>query len=103
MKKGIEFTMELLDFMRAKMLEYQERTGNLYNLEATPAEGTTYRFAKEDIKDTKILFKQVLGRIFIIQTHLSYQLILQMILLKRLHYKMIYSANILVERFYTCI
>ena len=41
--------MELLDFMRAKMLEYQERTGNLYNLEATPAEGTTYRFAKKRI------------------------------------------------------
>ena len=32
------------------MVEYQEKTGNLYNLEATPAEGTTYRFAKEDIK-----------------------------------------------------
>ncbi|RXI24939.1 ribonucleoside triphosphate reductase [Aliarcobacter trophiarum] len=49
-QKGIEFTTEILDFMRAKMVEYQERTGNLYNLEATPAEGTTYRFAKEDIK-----------------------------------------------------
>lgn len=47
---GIEFSIELLDFMRTKMLEYQDRTGNLYNLEATPAEGTTYRFAKEDIK-----------------------------------------------------
>src|SRR5574344_955648 len=49
-EKGIEFTIDLLDFMRTKMLEYQDRTGNLYNLEATPAEGTTYRFAKEDIK-----------------------------------------------------
>ncbi|RXJ95994.1 ribonucleoside triphosphate reductase [Arcobacter sp. AHV-9/2010] len=49
-QKGIDFTIKLLDFMRAKMVEYQERTGNLYNLEATPAEGTTYRFAKEDIK-----------------------------------------------------
>ncbi len=49
-QKGIEFTLEILDFMRTKMLEYQDRTGNLYNLEATPAEGTTYRFAKEDIK-----------------------------------------------------
>ncbi|PRM89574.1 ribonucleoside triphosphate reductase [Aliarcobacter cryaerophilus] len=52
-EKSIEFTMDLLDFMRAKMIEYQERTGNLYNLEATPAEGTTYRFAKEDIKRYK--------------------------------------------------
>ncbi|WP_418180662.1 ribonucleoside triphosphate reductase [Aliarcobacter lanthieri] len=51
--KGIDFTLELLDFMRAKMVEYQERTGNLYNLEATPAEGTTYRFAKEDKKRYK--------------------------------------------------
>lgn len=49
-EKGIEFTLELLDFMRSKMLVFQEETGNLYNLEATPAEGTTYRFAKEDIK-----------------------------------------------------
>jgi ribonucleoside-triphosphate reductase len=44
---------EILDFMREKMLQYQEATGNLYNLEATPAEGTTYRFAKEDKKRFK--------------------------------------------------
>ena len=36
--------------MREKLKKYQEETGNLYNLEATPAEGTTYRFAKEDKK-----------------------------------------------------
>jgi ribonucleoside-triphosphate reductase len=41
------------------MKEFQETTGNLYNLEATPAEGTTYRFAKEDKKDSTRLFKQV--------------------------------------------
>jgi len=45
-----EFAIEILDFMREKLKEYQEETGNLYNLEATPAEGTTYRFAKEDKK-----------------------------------------------------
>lgn len=61
-EKGIEFTMELLDFMRAKMLEYQERTGNLYNLEATPAEGTTYRFAKEDIKRYKDIIQAGFGK-----------------------------------------
>lgn len=44
------FATEILDFMRAMLTEYQEETGNLYNLEATPAEGTTYRFAKEDQK-----------------------------------------------------
>lgn len=47
---GIEFARELLEFMRGKMITYQEESGNLYNLEATPAEGTTYRFAKEDKK-----------------------------------------------------
>jgi len=48
--RGIELAVEVLDFMRKTMVEYQEETGNLYNLEATPAEGTTYRFAKEDKK-----------------------------------------------------
>lgn len=47
---GQEFAQEVLDFMREKLQGYQEETGNLYNLEATPAEGTTYRFAKEDRK-----------------------------------------------------
>jgi len=49
-KWGIEFAKEILEFMREKLKEFQEETGNLYNLEATPAEGTTYRFAKEDKK-----------------------------------------------------
>jgi ribonucleoside-triphosphate reductase len=39
--------------MRDKMVQYQKESGNLYNLEATPAEGTTYRFAKEDKKRYK--------------------------------------------------
>lgn len=47
---GIHFTTEILDYIRSRMKEFQEETGNLYNLEATPAEGTTYRFAKEDKK-----------------------------------------------------
>jgi ribonucleoside-triphosphate reductase len=45
---GQEFAREILDHMREMMSLFQEETGNLYNLEATPAEGTTYRFAKED-------------------------------------------------------
>ena len=49
-KVGLELTHEILDFMRERMVKYQEDSGNLYNLEATPAEGTTYRFAKEDKK-----------------------------------------------------
>ena len=47
---GIEFAGQILEYIREKMKLYQEETGNLYNLEATPAEGTTYRFAKEDKK-----------------------------------------------------
>ncbi len=47
---GIELTLRLLDHMRARLRDYQEETGNLYNLEASPAEGATYRFAKEDRK-----------------------------------------------------
>ncbi len=45
---GKTFALEVLDFMRDRILGYQEETGNLYNLEATPAEGVTYRFAKND-------------------------------------------------------
>lgn len=48
--KGKEFALKVLDHIRKKMTRFQEETGNLYNLEATPAEGTTYRFAKEDKK-----------------------------------------------------
>ena len=40
----------VLDHIREKMLQFQEETQNMYNLEATPAEGTTYRFAREDQK-----------------------------------------------------
>lgn len=47
---GLLFAIDLLNFIRDKMRVFQEETGNLYNLEATPAEGTTYRFAKEDKK-----------------------------------------------------
>lgn len=48
--EGIAFTLKLLEHMRNTMRSFQEQSGNLYNLEATPAEGTTYRFAKEDKK-----------------------------------------------------
>lgn len=44
------FALEILTYMQELLVEFQEETGNLYNLEATPAEGTTYRFAKEDKK-----------------------------------------------------
>ncbi len=47
---GHAFALRILEHVRARLVLAQEETGNLYNLEATPAEGTTYRFAKEDRK-----------------------------------------------------
>jgi len=47
-KKGKKFALEVMDFMREKLIKYQEETGNLYNLEASPAEGTSYRLALKD-------------------------------------------------------
>jgi len=56
-ERGKEFALRVLKFMRSKLEEYQIETGNIYNLEATPAEGTTYRFARID--------KKRFGRIFV--------------------------------------
>ena len=47
---GRAMALRLLDHLRSRIREFQEETGHMYNLEATPAEGTTYRFAKEDRK-----------------------------------------------------
>jgi len=47
-KRGRKFAAEILDFMREKLVEFQKETGRLYNLEATPGEGTSYRQAKAD-------------------------------------------------------
>ena len=49
-EKGRAMAIRLLDHVRDRMVEFQTATGHMYNLEATPAEGTTYRFAKEDKK-----------------------------------------------------
>jgi ribonucleoside-triphosphate reductase len=54
---GIQFASDILEHIRGRMKEFQEETGNLYNLEATPAEGTTYRFAKEDKKRFPNIFQ----------------------------------------------
>jgi len=48
--EGKQLAIDTLNFMRDKCLEFQRATGNLYNLEATPAEGASYRLAKEDKK-----------------------------------------------------
>ncbi|MBU1349537.1 ribonucleoside triphosphate reductase [Patescibacteria group bacterium] len=47
-KQGKQFAVEVMDYMRNKMIDYQNTTNHLYNLEATPAEGTTRRLAKND-------------------------------------------------------
>ncbi|MEO8676473.1 MAG: ribonucleoside triphosphate reductase, partial [Casimicrobiaceae bacterium] len=47
---GHDFALRFLDHVRERIVTFQEETGHMYNLEATPAEGTTYRFAREDVK-----------------------------------------------------
>ncbi|HOK56274.1 MAG TPA: ribonucleoside triphosphate reductase [bacterium] len=47
-EEGINFAIEIMEFMREKLIKFQESTGNFYNLEATPAEGTSYRLARID-------------------------------------------------------
>ena len=47
--QGLQLALDLLDHVRERMREFQEQTGHMYNLEATPAEGTTHRFAREDL------------------------------------------------------
>jgi ribonucleoside-triphosphate reductase len=50
-EEGVEFAIKTLQFIKKKILEFQEQTGNLYNLEATPAEGASYRLALIDKKN----------------------------------------------------
>ena len=49
--EGKEFALRVLDFMRDRIMGFQDETGNFYNLEATPAEGVSYRFALHDRKN----------------------------------------------------
>jgi len=49
--EGKEFAIRILDYMREKIMSFQEETGNFYNLEATPAEGVSYRLARKDKKE----------------------------------------------------
>ncbi len=54
-EEGQNFALAVMDFMRDKIKEYQVQTGHNYNLEATPAEGTSYRLAKLDKKNTPMI------------------------------------------------
>lgn len=62
-KEGEAFANKILDYMRGRLSDFQEETGNNYNLEATPAEGTTYRLAQIDKRDfpTKAHFANGIG------------------------------------------
>jgi ribonucleoside-triphosphate reductase len=64
-RDGQAFAVKILDFMRNRLADYQEETGSIYNLEATPAEGTSYRLARIDKRRYKdIIFanqKQVMA------------------------------------------
>ena len=57
-EEGKAFSLEVLDYMREKLSDYQEETGQLFNLEATPAESTAYRLAKIDRSQNKNIFTQ---------------------------------------------
>jgi len=54
--EGKQLTIDTLNFMREVLARFQQETGNLYNLEATPAESTSYRFARRDKKDCPGIF-----------------------------------------------
>ena len=56
--RGQAFSLQVLEYMRDIMVEYQEETGDMFNLEATPAEGTGYRLAKIDRENYPAMFAQ---------------------------------------------
>jgi anaerobic ribonucleoside-triphosphate reductase len=89
-KEGKGFAEKVLDYMRKRIADFQEETGNIYNLEATPAEGTSYRLAKidqleyPDIRSyIKISIRTMVEETLslTIQTQHSYQLVLLTIFL----------------------
>ncbi|MBU1246490.1 ribonucleoside triphosphate reductase [Patescibacteria group bacterium] len=75
-KEGKQFAEKVLDFMRDKLVEFQKETGNNYNLEATPAEGTSYRLALADQKHYDDIYfangkgKEVVDPFYTNSTHL---------------------------------
>lgn len=76
---GQDFAEDALNYIRDLMVDFQKETGHLYNLEATPAEGATTRFARADKNSIQILFKLVQRNLLTILTHLNYLLAILMI------------------------
>src|SRR5665811_1041342 len=74
---GHGFACRLLDHIRARSVAIQEETGHMYNLEATPAEGTTYRFAREDRKRFPGILQAGTAEMPVSYTHLTLPTILR--------------------------
>lgn len=91
--KGHDMAVRLLDHVRARMVEFQTETGHMYNLEATPAEGTTYRFAKEDKKRFPDILQAGTPSLRITRTRLSCPWALRTIRSRRLKCRKTCSAN----------
>ena len=66
--QGQQFAQEVLHFMRERLVDFQEETGQLFNLEATPAEGTSYRLAKLDRAAYPLIKQLVRAKVSITQT-----------------------------------
>ena len=97
-----EFAKEVLNHMRDRLVLYQEQYGDLYNLEATPAESTAYRLAKHDKERYPdiICAKRKMGKLPTIQTVLIYRLDLVMMYLKLWIFKMNFKHFIHLEQYF---
>ena len=90
---GQAFAEKFLDFVRDRLVKFQEETGHMYNLEATPAEGATTRFARED-KKRYIGIKPVRPMLRFIRILHSFRSVIPMIRLKRWICRRACSPNI---------
>lgn len=100
---GQAFAEKFLDYIRARMVKIQEETGHMYNLEATPAESATYRFAREDKSATRALFRPVLKKTRTIPTLRSCLSALPTTRSKLWIYSLICRPSIPAVPFSTCI
>lgn len=100
---GRAFAEKFLDYIRARLVKIQEETGHMYNLEATPAESATYRFAREDKSALSASFRRVQARTPIIPTLRSCRSALPTIRSRRWSCRPICSRNIPAARCCTSI
>jgi len=105
-KETQEFSKQVLNYMREKLSDYQEKYGDLYNLEATPAESTSYRLAKHDVRRYPLM-QQTAVHLIILTLHI-FLLVIQTTSLQRLIFRtncrlsipqVLYSMHSLVRSF----